>query len=513
MWWVAVHAPDLALEAFAAPWGPASAQSPLALQARHRVLAANAAAAARGVQAGQARATALALAPELILGQAQAEREAQALRSLAHALLSFTPQVSLQPPQAVVAEWQASLRCFGGPAALWQRMQATLAPLGHRLHWAQGATALGSLWLARAAAIGQAAEAPPPPGEPPPRPGPAWAQRLAGLPLAVLDLPPAQAEALAALGLHTVGELRRQPRAGLARRLGPELLAQLDRAHGEQPEPRAWVQLPPRFTSQVDLGARTDDTERLLRASEPLLQRLATWARALQVRVPAFTLRLQHESRLRASAEGEPGPRHSRLHLVFAEPGTELAHWQAVLRERLQREPLPHPVIGLALECEAPEHGPPPEGQLFPELASGHQGLLHLLERLQARLGPDAVQCLQPQPGHRPELATRLAPWSAPAAPTAPPGPSEPGRLSRPLWLQEPPQPLREADGRPWWQGQPLRLLQGPERIETGWWDGLLASRDYFIAQPPDGRLLWVYRLRPAPPAGEPGWFLHGRFG
>ena len=58
-----------------------------------------------------------------------------------------------------------------------------------------------------------------------------------------------------------------------------------------------------------------------------------------------------------------------------------------------------------------------------------------------------------------------------------------------------------------------LRLLAGPERIETGWWDEAAAARDYFVAQAPSQALVWVYRLRPAPPPGEPGWFLHGRFG
>ena len=62
--------------------------------------------------------------------------------------------------------------------------------------------------------------------------------------------------------------------------------------------------------------------------------------------------------------------------------------------------------------------------------------------------------------------------------------------------------------------GQPLRLLSGPERIESGWWDAALAERDYFIAQLPGGALVWVYRAR-LPLAASPasGWFLHGRFG
>jgi protein ImuB len=62
--------------------------------------------------------------------------------------------------------------------------------------------------------------------------------------------------------------------------------------------------------------------------------------------------------------------------------------------------------------------------------------------------------------------------------------------------------------------GQPLQLLSGPERIETGWWDAALAERDYFIAQTPEGALVWIYRARLplSVETAEQGWFMQGRF-
>jgi protein ImuB len=39
-----------------------------------------------------------------------------------------------------------------------------------------------------------------------------------------------------------------------------------------------------------------------------------------------------------------------------------------------------------------------------------------------------------------------------------------------------------------------LHPLAGPERIESGWWDGRDAQRDYFIATRTDGSVVWVYR-------------------
>jgi protein ImuB len=72
---------------------------------------------------------------------------------------------------------------------------------------------------------------------------------------------------------------------------------------------------------------------------------------------------------------------------------------------------------------------------------------------------------------------------------------------------------LPERNSRPWLDGAALQLLAGPERIESGWWDGALAARDYFIARANDGALVWIYRTRLLCDHDEgSGWFLHGRF-
>jgi protein ImuB len=52
-------------------------------------------------------------------------------------------------------------------------------------------------------------------------------------------------------------------------------------------------------------------------------------------------------------------------------------------------------------------------------------------------------------------------------------------------------------------------LLAGPERIESGWWDGADARRDYYVAGDTRGARLWVYREC----LGTQKWYLHGIFG
>lgn len=82
----------------------------------------------------------------------------------------------------------------------------------------------------------------------------------------------------------------------------------------------------------------------------------------------------------------------------------------------------------------------------------------------------------------------------------------------RPVWLLPEPRRLQTDPvyGRPLHQGAPLVLMTRAERIEAGWFDGELVSRDYHDAQARDHRRLWVFRERRG---GEVRWYLHGVFG
>jgi protein ImuB len=509
MRWIGLHLPRLSLESFAATLPAAAREEPLALLEAHAVAAANAAAAALGVRPGMKRATALALAPQLRCGQADALRDAAALTAVAHAALAFTPAVALAPaaPGRAVAplvllEVQASLRYFGGLRALLRRLREALAPLGHRVCIASAPTAAGAALLAQGAVLPEAA-------------GPRHCADLAALREALEALPvwllgPGREhwDALLGMGLRSVGDLRRLPRAGLARRFGEALLDEIDRAFGERPDPRDWVVLPPVFESRLELFARADSAEQVLHGAGVLLARLVAWSAAQQARVCRFTLLMQHERR-HAHAEDAA---ESALEVALAEPSGDGAHLAALLRERLARTQLAAPTLELRLHCADIARGAAPNAELFPTPGSEREGLTRLVERLQARLGRGQVQRLELRRDHRPEQSCALQPALAGARPPAPPRGAGPGAAPRPVWLLHEPLPLPERGHLPLVDGAPLRLLSGPERIESGWWDGGLAERDYFIAQQADGSLLWVFRGR-LPLAHDAGWYLHGRFG
>jgi protein ImuB len=527
MLWIALHLPALPLESFAATLG-ATEPVPLALlDGRGRLAAVSAAAAAAGVQPGMRRATALALAPALVLGRADAARNAQALQAVAHAALGFTQAVTLQGADTVLLEVSTTLRLFGGLAALRRHLREALdalAPLGSARAEACAPTALGAALLARAASpAGAPAQAPA---------APDWRAALDAQPVAhLVELaggPADHAQALQGMGVHTLAQLRALPRAGLTRRFGPALLQALDRARGEAPDPRAWVGLPEVFEARLELHARADTGEQVLHGARVLLARLVAWARAHRARVRSCVLAMPHERSRRAEVADPPA---TTLTLVLATPSDDAAHLEALLRERLAHAALAAPTLELRLHCDDLARVEAPSGELFPVHGGTHEGYTRLLERLQARLGAQGVHTLRAVADHRPERATGAAPavaesparagttnragsrpadaGSAADTPAAPPAPA---RLTRPAWLLPEPQALPERQHQPLLEGRALQLLAGPERIEAGWWEGTPALRDYFIAQAHDGALVWIYRLR-LPREDEPGgWFLHGRF-
>lgn len=522
MLWIALHLPLLSLESFAATLSPELNAQPLALMDAHRIVSVNASARALGVKPGLKRAT--ALAPNITLGLAGAASDAQALTPVAHAALAFTPGVSVEPSRAaassgaagleaadtVLLDVQASLRYFGGLPALLARLQAALAPLGHRLHVVSAPTALGAALLARMHPQLHCADLQ------------VLKRALAAAPVWLIGLDREPWEALQGMGLRTIADLKALQRAGLARRFGEAVLSELDRAMGLRLDPREPIRLPPSFDSRLELFARADTAEQLLYGAAVLLARLVAWLAAQHAFVRRFRLVMDHERHRRTDAQASAT---TTLDIALAEPSRDPAHLLVLLRERLAQLELPATTLELRLLADDIARRAPPNNELFPTPQSEQDGLTRLIERLQARLGPAQVQRLEAVADHRPERASRLCAADArirlPVAHSksrsadAAAGPHKQPAALRPVWLLAQPEPLperRTGPTGPTLGGQPLQLLSGPERIESGWWDAALAERHYFIAQLPGGALVWIYCARLPLAAPASGWFLQGRF-
>ncbi len=502
----------------APPSGPASPNgiAPLAVCEHRHILLSSPSAQTLGVHPGIKRATALALAPALHLLERDPAREDRALRQVACWAGQFTPSVSLQPssaatrgntaglahgrpPAGVLLEIAPSLTLFGGLDALLSRIRSGLTELGFAARMACAPTPSGAWLLALHRDGLRACEE----------------EQLDALlvSMPVLLLPNAQPHlpTLESIGVRTIGELMRLPRAGLARRFGKELLIDLDHAFGRQPEPRRWFQAPERFESSLELLAQVESAEALLFAARRLILELTGWLAARQAAVRRIDLLGEHD-------EGPP----TGLSLRLSDATRDATRITSLLRERLSSASLRAAVHTLRLRCDEVVPLAGDNHALFPSPAQTREDLNRLIERLQARLGPEHVRKLLLVADHRPEIAwktlavdhdqpigTARAHAGRTDEHTRPP---VAGALPRPLWLLSRPIALSERNNRPYWHG-PLTLLAGPERIESGWWDCRLIQRDYFIAADESDMLLWIYRERLPDADSRQGWFVQGKFG
>jgi protein ImuB len=162
-------------------------------------------------------------------------------------------------------------------------------------------------------------------------------------------------------------------------------------------------------------------------------------------------------------------------------------------RAKLEQCRIPAPVRALRLRASELPPFVPAGRDLFDARPRRRCPWEALRERLRARLGEDALYQLAGHADPRPEQATRRnACWCASRRRSPCP------RV--PAWLLPRPLPLRDHH---------LRVLAGPERIESGWWDGGDVRRDYYLVETSQGQRAWAFL-----PAGEldGAWMLHGWF-
>ncbi|TAM07182.1 MAG: DNA polymerase Y family protein [Paraburkholderia sp.] len=549
MLWIAVTLPLLPLEAVRPPLPPLLPDQPFphpseaqpqgtctaqearcyALADHARVLIPDLDAFALGVRTDNTRAHALALAPGLVLLEPDPARETRAFEALALALLAYTPKVSFAQSHTLLLEVGSGLRLFGGVRALLAKVAVTVADCGHTARIACAPTAWGAWTLAQARAARASGTSR------------RWrvlkettlARVLDTLPVTLAPFAAQHDHALTQIGCASLGDLRRLPREGIARRFGDGVLTWLAQARGEAPDPRIAFSAPPSFRAELELQARVESAEALLFAARRLVMQLAGWLVAQHAALSAFELRLEHELASRHA------PRTSSLTLAWASPSRDAGHLLWLLREKLNQTELAAPVIGLALIASGVSEYAAPNDTLFPMPETSDAPLAQLFERIGARLGEQNVLQLFVEDDHRPERAMTARAYRAHGTPARrassrqPRGRSQPQggqevqevqaaasvqsvldlpdmplpTQPRPAWLLEKPLKLAVRGDRPVYR-RPLKTLTRTERIETGWWDGEGVGRDYYVAADDQGRMFWLYRERIG---GQ--WYLQGLFG
>jgi protein ImuB len=269
------------------------------------------------------------------------------------------------------------------------------------------------------------------------------------------------------MGLRRLGQLFSAPRASLAQRFGNGLLAHLDALRGTASDPLPLYQPPDRFDLRLELPYDIEHSQALLFPLRRMTADLGAFLAGRDGGVQRFVLHLEHEDH--PDTEVVVG-------LLSAERDATLLFDLA--RGRLEQARIPAPVRGLRLVADELPPFVPAGRELFDTRSSQAMPWATLRERLRARLGDEAVYALAPADDHRPERAWRRTPLPV-ATTTAVEAPL------RPTWLLQRPIPLRDPAPR---------ILAGPERVESGWWDGGDVRRDYYLVETSRGQRAWAWR-------------------
>jgi protein ImuB len=394
MLWACLRLPLLSLDVFSRATG-ASADAPFVVTSGGhypRVVAANAAARAAGIRRDQLISAALALVPEVVMRERDDAAEAAALADIATLLLAFTPNTSVAPPSAVLAEIAGSVRLFGGLPRLVDELQRQARSGGYETTIGVAPTATAALLLARAGRVTPVLDTE------------ALPRVLAPVPLALLDFDADTLATLKAAGITTFGDAHALPRAGLARRFDQRVVDTLDRAVGRAPDPRDPYLPPPHFERRLPLPAPVDSADALQFAVNRLVGDFADWLLARGLGALRMSLTLVHERYMR-----ERGTAPTLAAFALGAPARAPAHLNAVLRERLARVVLPAPVEAIVLASDETAPLAARNLGLLPEDEAGSV-VVPLVERLRSRLGEHAVATLTTQAEHRPEHAASESP-------------------------------------------------------------------------------------------------------
>ncbi len=476
MLWMALHFPRLSLEIFLAGQ-PKTSQAWVVLE-NNRVLEQNLAAQNCGIRLGSTLATAYSIHPQLQHRHRAIESELEQLNILAEMLYRFSGQVSIQAPDCVLLEIGGSLKLFLGKPQLIHEAQTLCLSLGYTCSIGVAKTPWAAIALARSQEM-----------------------TLNDVPLARagLELTGVNAntvERFSNMGIYTLGAVLALPRKALGRRFGKSLQRYLAQLVGTQPDPREIITPKPNFVQCLHLLAPITNKNVLYQHSHSpmchLSQALEHWLVTHQLGCHQLCWQfLSHN--------------HEQVEILvpFATGRQNAADIIRLSKLKLEQPALPDEIMSICLRAE---HVQPWEGSsqsLFKLMGTSEaeHPLGDLIDEFNARLGDQCCQNIQALPQHIPELTWRKQSVEIPTKNKASAyvEPRYAKQLSmRPLWLFNPPREIQKDE---------LEFLQGPERIQSHWFNGSEICRDYFIAQHQLGAQCWVFVDQ------KSRWYLHGYFG
>jgi len=535
------------------------------------VTAANATARALGAVPQMQLTQASTLCPEAQLIEQDLQADIESLCSLAESSQCFSPIVgieqldtqpwagrSLHQPQSILLDITGIAPLFGGDAKLAAAVHRWVLDQGY---WASIAIAnsVGTAWalsnytrrsqiaadLAEIERLGNTLSLLPAitiaqPNEP-------IGAAIYPLAIEALRLEQATVTKLHRLGIRKIAQLVELPRSGLASRFNEQLLQRMDQSLHNQCEPILTLHASPELAIEECLehptplrttidAIVTQQIHRLTRVLDTIGHGVVRLVCRIEMELNAIPIESDIENQ-----SGQPPPVARVFQIGLYRPSNEPQHLLWLLQGQLDahyaKGPSHYWARSISIQATLTAPLTWQQSDLFDRHSTIHRdAIAKLVDNLSARMGRAAVVAPSIQRDPQPELAYSWRPltgWRKDGkiqetkrklARTPKRDFSEQQGLEpdsnelwrRPVRLLHPPKKIDmqqvDENGNPLrmvYQGSPLSILRatGPERIDTGWWQGATQQRDYFRVELSTAVWLWVYRDR-----REQNWYLHGEF-
>jgi len=420
-----------------------------------------------GIKLGMGLGTASSLCCDLQVYPYQVTSEKEKLREIAQWLYLVTSDIVFFEPNGILLRVSNMLTLCNGLDSYWASLKNHLDQLKLHYYFATGYSALAARILAKAA-LNKITD------------NKAWLlNEVKGQPLSASDLPIKTVEKLNRVGINSLGQLLVIPMAEIAKRFDIELINYVGRLLAQFKHPVEFYHPPMKFKHRLELLFDIENNQWLIKPLTLLLTKLEQFL-ILRDQISHEIIITLHQR----------DAQDTELTVSSALGDYSQKKWLLLAQLTIESITLNGPVHSITLFV----NNAVAKQALSSDLFNGDKGettALELVSTLQAKLGKQAIKGLLLTEDARPELANQFCqPLTTPV----------PLALSqqklRPIFLLPTPQRLLDK----------VSVIQGPERISTGWWDGNPIVRDYFIARCTQGRWLWIFRNH------NKEWFLHGAF-
>lgn len=495
--WLAIRFSDLSLSALKLD---GSAEKPIVVIQKKRVIFANALADAAGAQRDMDITTAQLLSGCEVVERDE-EKEQAVLHELSGQFYHFSPYIDRYCSDGLVQsglllEISSCLKLFGGLKSFSERVFTHLAqtPYSFEYGLAHSAKAAWYLSFDSYAIAGDETK-------------PLFIQRLNKLPIDLLLDYPKAVEALAKMGFKTFGDIARQIEgqsiSSFKKRLGTTFtdilcdIYNIDQNFQQSSlfeKPRDIYRPVEWFEEEIQFDYPVTIVEQLKSAIEDLLQQLSYYLRKRQQQCQYIEWCISDI--------------YKNKEFIKVNSDEPQSHWQLLYDLtliQLDNKELPFEVDTIKLVCH---HVMPLQhkSQVLDFDQNPRRKTVRdyaiTIAKLKARLGDSAVYKLGYRDSRVPEVTNAMVALADKCNQELP---EIHFKALRPTWLLTKPELIEVKNNQLHWHGY-LSVLVGPERVIGDWWEKPVA-RDYFLARRHDNLPVWIYF-----DLYSKQWYVHGVF-